>query len=48
MILASAIGVWVVRRLQADMKFSAGGESFRMKYVWQALSDWNTWLASRH
>ncbi|KAI1793868.1 MFS general substrate transporter [Ganoderma leucocontextum] len=37
--------VWVVRRLQADMKFSAGGESFKMKYVWQALSDWNTWLA---
>ncbi|TBU34600.1 MFS general substrate transporter [Dichomitus squalens] len=37
--------VWVIRRLQADMKFSAGGESFKMKYVWQALSDWNTWLA---
>ncbi|EJF66980.1 MFS general substrate transporter [Dichomitus squalens LYAD-421 SS1] len=37
--------VWVIRRLQADMKFSAGGESFKMKYVWQALSDWTTWLA---
>nr|VWO94410.1 Uncharacterized protein [Ganoderma boninense] len=37
--------VWVVRRLQADMKFSAGGEPFKMKYVWQAFSDLNTWLA---
>ncbi len=30
------------------MKFSAGGEPFKMKYVWQALSDWSTWLASKH
>ncbi|KAI0756700.1 MFS general substrate transporter [Daedaleopsis nitida] len=37
--------VWVIRRLQADMKFSAGGESFKMKYVWQCLVDWKTWLA---
>ncbi|OBZ79581.1 hypothetical protein A0H81_00866 [Grifola frondosa] len=37
--------VWVIRRLQADMKFSAGGESFKMKYVWQSLSDWKTWIA---
>ncbi|KAJ8474468.1 hypothetical protein ONZ51_g7199 [Trametes cubensis] len=37
--------VWVVRRLQADMKFSAGGERFKMKYVWQSLADWKTWLA---
>ncbi|KAI0800960.1 MFS general substrate transporter [Fomes fomentarius] len=37
--------VWVIRRLQADMKFSAGGESFKMKYVWQSLVDWKTWLA---
>ena len=40
-------GVWVVRRLQSDMKFSAGGESFKLKYVWQSLSDWKTWVASR-
>ncbi len=40
-------GVWVIRRLQADMKFSAGGESFKMKYVWQSLVDWKTWLASK-
>ncbi|KAI0080273.1 MFS general substrate transporter [Panus rudis PR-1116 ss-1] len=37
--------VWVVRRLQEDMKFSAGGEKFKMKYVWQSLADWKTWLA---
>ncbi|TFK88000.1 MFS general substrate transporter [Polyporus arcularius HHB13444] len=37
--------VWVVRRLQADSKYSAGGESFKAKYVWQSLADWKTWLA---
>ena len=40
------VGVWVVRRLQEDMKFSAGGEKFRMKYVIQSLRDWKTWVAS--
>ncbi|OJT10069.1 hypothetical protein TRAPUB_13425 [Trametes pubescens] len=37
--------VWVVRKLQADMKYSAGGETFKMKYVWQSLTDRQTWLA---
>ncbi|GJE85744.1 MFS general substrate transporter [Phanerochaete sordida] len=37
--------VWVVRRLQNDMKFSAAGEKFKMKYVWQSLRDWKTWVA---
>lgn len=36
----------MIRRLQADMKFSAGGESFKWKYVKQSLTDWKTWLAS--
>ena len=44
--MSTSPGVWVVRRLQADMKFSAGGESFKLKYVWQSLTDWKTWLAS--
>jgi len=37
--------VWVIRRLQADMKYSASGEKFSIKYVWQSLSDWKTWVA---
>ncbi|KAI0348409.1 MFS general substrate transporter [Trametopsis cervina] len=37
--------VWVIRRLQTDMKFSAAGETFKMKYVWQSLKDWKTWIA---
>lgn len=44
--LLHSLGVWVVRRLQADTKLSAGGESFKMKYVWQSLKDWKTWIAS--
>jgi hypothetical protein len=42
----SFLGVWVIRRLQSDMKFSAGGEKFKMKYVRQSLRDWKTWIAS--
>jgi len=37
--------VWVIRKLRADMKFSAGGEKFKVKYVKQSLLDWKTWLA---
>jgi MFS family permease len=39
-------GVFVVRRLQDDMQFSAGGEKFQAKYIWQSLRDWKTWVAS--
>lgn len=45
-VILCALGVWVVRELQADMKYSAGGETFKMKYVWQCLTDRQTWLAS--
>ncbi|KAF8892211.1 major facilitator superfamily domain-containing protein [Infundibulicybe gibba] len=34
----------VVRRLQGDDQFSAAGEKLRMKYVWQGLLDWKTWV----
>ncbi|KAH0590875.1 hypothetical protein H2248_000992 [Termitomyces sp. 'cryptogamus'] len=36
---------FVIRRLQEDMQFSAGGEKFRMSYVYQSLTDWKTWVA---
>lgn len=39
-------GVFVIRRLRADMQFSAGGEQFKAKYVWQSLTDWKTYIAS--
>lgn len=39
-------GVFVIRRLQDDTKFSAAGESFKKKYVWKSLTDWKTWIAS--
>ena len=45
--LITNIGVWVIRRLQSDLKFSAAGEKFMMKYVMQSLRDWKTWVASR-
>ncbi len=36
----------IIRRLQADGRHSAGGEKFRLKYIWQSLTDWQTWVGS--
>ncbi|PAV22292.1 MFS general substrate transporter [Pyrrhoderma noxium] len=35
----------VIRRLQDDQQFSAGGEEFKMKYLKQCIFDVKTWLA---
>ncbi|KAF7799237.1 hypothetical protein EIP86_010469 [Pleurotus ostreatoroseus] len=43
--LSEAEKSWVIRRLQDDSKFSAGGEKFKFKYVRQSLGDWKTWVA---
>ena len=40
-------GVFVIRRLRADMRSNAGGEQFKIKYVWQSLKDWKTYIASK-
>lgn len=40
------IGAFVIHRLQDDMKFSAAGEVYKKKYIWQSLVDWKTWVAS--
>ena len=36
----------VIRRLQQDDQFSAAGESLKLKYIWQSLLDWKTWVGS--
>ena len=36
----------VIRRLQQDDQFSAAGEKLKMKYIWQSLMDWKTWIGS--
>jgi len=35
---------FVVRRLQEDAQFSAGGETLRWHYIKESLLDWKTWL----
>ena len=37
---------FVIRRLQTDDQFSAGGEKLRWKYIIQSLLDWKTWIGS--
>ncbi|CAK5283160.1 unnamed protein product [Mycena citricolor] len=36
--------VFVIRRLQSDDQFSAAGESLKLKYIFQSLLDWKTWI----
>ncbi|KAH7885894.1 major facilitator superfamily domain-containing protein [Phlebopus sp. FC_14] len=43
--LTDAERIFVIRRLRADMQFSAGGEQFELKYIRQSLTDWKTYLA---
>ncbi|RDB29414.1 hypothetical protein Hypma_015660 [Hypsizygus marmoreus] len=37
--------VFVIRRLQDDMQFSAAGETFKKDYIYKSLTDWKTWVA---
>jgi len=43
--LTKAERAFVIRRLQDDDQFSAGGEKLRWKYIMQSLLDWKTWVA---
>ncbi|KII93819.1 hypothetical protein PLICRDRAFT_101571 [Plicaturopsis crispa FD-325 SS-3] len=43
--LSEAERVFVIRRLQDDLQYSAAGEKFKFEYVWQSLADWKTWIA---
>ena len=36
----------VIHRLQVDDQFSAAGESFKLKYIYQSITDWKTWVTS--
>ncbi|KAF8196442.1 MFS general substrate transporter [Pholiota molesta] len=36
--------IFVIQRLQGDSKQSAGGEKFHVKYIWQSLTDWHTYV----
>ena len=46
--LSDAERTVVIRRLQSDDQFSAAGEKLKMKYIWQSLLDWKTWLGSMY
>jgi hypothetical protein len=39
------VGVFIIRELKEDMRFSADEERFKFKYVWQCLTDWKTYVA---
>lgn len=45
--LSEAERTVVVRRLQGDDQFSAAGEKLKLKYIFQSLADWKTWIGSR-
>lgn len=37
----------IIHRLQTDDQYSAAGEKFKAKYIWQSLSSWRTYLTSK-
>jgi hypothetical protein len=39
------VGVCIIRELKEDMRFSADEERFKLKYMWQCLTDWKTYVA---
>ncbi|KAF8269763.1 major facilitator superfamily domain-containing protein [Lactarius quietus] len=42
--LSEAERAMVIRRLQDDDQFSAGGEKFKIRNIVNSLKDWKTWL----
>jgi hypothetical protein len=39
------VGVYIIRELKGDMRFTAGGEKFNLQCLWQCLTDWKTYVA---
>jgi MFS family permease len=39
------VGVYVIRKLKGDMQFSADEEKLKLKYLWQCLTDWKTFVS---
>ena len=44
--LSEAEREMVIRRLQCDDQFSAGGEKFKLQNIISSFKDWKTWLGS--
>ena len=42
--LLAYAGVCIIRELKEDMRFSADKEGFKVKYLWQCLTDWKTYV----
>lgn len=40
------VGVYIIRELKDDMPFSAD-EKLKLKYLWQCLTDWKTFVSRR-
>ena len=41
------VGVYMIRELRDDMLFGADEEKFRLKYLWQCLTDWKTFVSRK-
>ncbi|KAF8508916.1 MFS general substrate transporter [Gautieria morchelliformis] len=43
--LTDAERQFIMQKLKDDGQFSVSGEAFNIKYVWQSLRDWKTWVS---
>ena len=38
---------FIMQKLKDDGQFSVSGEAFSIKYVWESMMDWKTWVSSK-
>ncbi len=38
------VGVYIIRELKDDMRFSSDEEKLKLKYLLQCLTDWKTYV----
>src|SRR5580698_9353282 len=41
------VGVYIIRELKDDRPFDGDKEKFKLKYLWQCLTDWKTFVSRR-
>jgi hypothetical protein len=41
------VDVYIIREMKGEMLFGADDEKLKIKYLWQCLTDWKTFVSSR-
>lgn len=41
------VGVYIIREMKGEMLFGTDEEKVKVKYLWQCLTDWKTFVSRR-